>query len=191
MWLNSEELTSLEMTSSFFWSSPWMLEAPCSPVKLEIPALCTSDAICLHARAMLESTIVSSPSMSPACSFFSNHVVSVVMSYWLFCCCLGAAGSAPTLTAALAVVLFFTLTIRLPAPSPVTDPCSEDPATDSLAEEAFRHEFSQLKTATGATARLADGIAWVVAIAAAMQSFGFSPNNSFRSNRNTRTCQSH
>lgn len=171
-------LTSLEMTSSFFWSSPWMLEAPCNPVKLEMPALCTNDAICLHARAMLESTMVSSPSIAPACSFFSNHVVRVVMSYWLFCCCSGAAaaGSASTETAALTeALLFLKLTIRcFPAPRPTTDPCSEDPATDSFGDTEVREdeEFSQL---TGATARLAERIAWVVAIAAAIPSANSRP----------------
>ena len=87
------------MTSSFFWSSPWMLDAPWSPVMLEIPARCTRDAICLHAREMLESTMVSSPSMTPACSCFNNHVVNVVMSYWLFFCCLGTGGSKLTAAA--------------------------------------------------------------------------------------------
>jgi hypothetical protein len=66
---------------------------------LEIPARCTRDAICLHAREMLESTMVSSPSMTPACSCFNNHVVNVVMSYWLFFCCLGTGGSKLTAAA--------------------------------------------------------------------------------------------
>ena len=38
--------TSLEMTSSFFWSSPWMLAAPARPVRLLMPARFTRLAIC-------------------------------------------------------------------------------------------------------------------------------------------------
>lgn len=142
-----------------------MLAAPCNPVMLEMPALCTRDAICLQARAMLESTMVSSPSMTPACSFFSNHVVRVVMSYWLFACCLGAAVSAAT--AALTATLFLcTLTICFPAPSPATEPCSDDPATERqvLVDAGLRDEVSQLEA--GAMARVAERIACVVAIAA-------------------------
>lgn len=125
-------LTSLEMTSSFFWSSPWMLAAPCNPVKLEMPARCTNDAIFLHAREILDNTMVSSPSITPACSFFSNQVVSVVISYWLFCCCLGDAVSAATaaaLTTPAAARLRKLKLFRDPAaaaaPRPATEPCRE------------------------------------------------------------------
>ena len=38
--------TSFEMTSSFFWSSPWMLAAPARPVRLLMPARFTRLAIC-------------------------------------------------------------------------------------------------------------------------------------------------
>lgn len=70
----------METTSSFFWSSPWTLTAPWTPVKFEMLALCTSEAICLHAIEMLESTIVSSASITPACSCFSSQFVNV--SIW-------------------------------------------------------------------------------------------------------------
>jgi hypothetical protein len=43
-------------------------------------ARCTSAAICLHAVEMLASTMVISLSITPACSCFSSHVVSVTIS---------------------------------------------------------------------------------------------------------------
>ncbi len=93
------ESTSLDITSSFFWSSPCIFEAPCKPVRLEIPALCTRDAICLQASEMLDNTMVNSASMIPFCSCCKSQPVKVSISYWLLLC-LGAGGS--TLTAALA-----------------------------------------------------------------------------------------
>lgn len=76
--------TSLEITSSFFWSSPWILTAPWTPVRLEILALWTKEAICLQAIEILESTIVSSASITPACSCFNNQPVNVWISYAFF-----------------------------------------------------------------------------------------------------------
>lgn len=93
------ESTSLDITSSFFWSSPCIFAAPCKPVRLEIPALCTRDAICLQASEMLDNTMVNSASMIPFCSCCKSQPVKVSISYWLLLC-LGAGGS--TLTAALA-----------------------------------------------------------------------------------------
>ncbi len=98
------ESTSLDITSSFFWSSPCIFEAPCKPVRLEIPALCTRDAICLHASEMLDNTMVNSASMIPFCSCCKSQPVKVSISYWLLLC-LGAGGS--TLTAALATPAAF------------------------------------------------------------------------------------
>ena len=66
--LKQFENTSLETMSSFFWSSPEMFCSPARPVKLEMPALFTMDAICLHATAIDDSTTASSLSILPSCS---------------------------------------------------------------------------------------------------------------------------
>jgi len=71
--------TSLETTSSFFWSSPWMLAAPAKPVRLEMPERLTSEAICLQAVATEERTTASSGSSEPlacSCRCFSVVVFS-------------------------------------------------------------------------------------------------------------------
>ena len=66
--LKQFENTSLDTMSSFFWSSPEMFCSPARPVKLEMPALFTMDAICLHATAIDDSTTASSLSILPSCS---------------------------------------------------------------------------------------------------------------------------
>lgn len=65
---------------------------------------CSSDAICLQANDMLDSTIVSSVSVYPACSCFSSHVVRFSISYLFFFTLPAAAGggcggAVPMLTA--------------------------------------------------------------------------------------------
>lgn len=62
------EKTSLETTSSFFWSSPCTLAWPANPVRLLMPARFTKLAICLQAVAMDEMTIANSESKVPFCS---------------------------------------------------------------------------------------------------------------------------
>ena len=73
--LRQFEKTVLETTSSFFWSSPDEFWSPCRPVKLEMPALFTMDAICLHATATEDSTTASSLSILPACSSCNDNKV--------------------------------------------------------------------------------------------------------------------
>mmetsp|Transcript_661 Transcript_661/g.1551 ORF Transcript_661/g.1551 Transcript_661/m.1551 type:complete len:265 (+) Transcript_661:814-1608(+) len=70
---------SLEMTSSFFWSSPWTLVSPARPVMLDRPALVTSELICLQASAIELSTTAISFLMFPFISCFSSHVVKVMI----------------------------------------------------------------------------------------------------------------
>lgn len=48
---------------------------PWPPVRLIMLDLCSSEAICLQAKEMLERTMVSSASIWPDCSCFSSHVV--------------------------------------------------------------------------------------------------------------------
>ena len=73
--------TSLEMTSSFFWSSPCTFSAPASPVISAIAARVTMELICLQAVAMELSMIAISESMVPAASCLSSHTLSVFIPY--------------------------------------------------------------------------------------------------------------
>ena len=72
------EKTSLDTTSSFFWSSPEKFCSPAAPVKFEMPALLTIEAICLQATAMDDSTTASSLSILPACSSCKGQMESAV-----------------------------------------------------------------------------------------------------------------
>lgn len=51
----------------------WTFCAPATPVRLEIPARFTREAICLQARAVEAMTVASSPSMVPFCSSCNDH----------------------------------------------------------------------------------------------------------------------
>jgi len=52
----------------------------CTPVRLEIPARCTREAICLQAREMEESTTVISLSITPSRSCSSSQLVNAWMA---------------------------------------------------------------------------------------------------------------
>ena len=57
----------------------WTFWAPATPVRLEIPALFTREAICLQARAMEETTTASSLLMVPC---FSSYKGGRPLSEW-------------------------------------------------------------------------------------------------------------
>ena len=65
--------TSLEITSSFFWSSPDWFERPARPFMSARLARCTREAICLQARPMEEMTVANSPSTVPFCSSYRQQ----------------------------------------------------------------------------------------------------------------------
>lgn len=73
--------TSLEMTSSFFWSSPCTFCAPAAPVRLLMPERDTRELICLQARATEDSTVASSPSMVLFCSSCGGEQARVVVVF--------------------------------------------------------------------------------------------------------------
>ena len=67
-------------TSSFFWSSPCTLVSPARPVREEIPARLTREAICLHAVAIEVRTTTSSLSILPSASCSQSHIKSIFSS---------------------------------------------------------------------------------------------------------------